>query len=140
MRHEIRAVAAAIMIAFGVGSAGAQTGTPAGAASDQLTLTQAQETTILLRVENDTPQSASGLEVGGTAPEGLTLKGLPSDVGAQIPEAERFHYAKLQDRVVLVDPTSKRVVKVIRPQAATTGGGGSLLGNAPMSGTAGGSR
>jgi hypothetical protein len=142
MRDGFRATAAAFMLAGGVtlaSAASAQTGAPAGAASDQLSLTQAQETTILLRLENEPAQRAAAPPAAGTpAPDGLTLERLPSDVGAQIPEAERFHYAKLEDRVLLVDPGSKQVVKVIRPQATTSG---SVTGpGSATSGSAGGIR
>ena len=120
MRHLLRAVAVTIMLGSGL----AQAQIPAPPVSDQLSLTQAQELTILLRVENEQPQPAPApAEVGAKLPEEVTLKRLPSDVGAQIPEAERFLYAKLEDKVLLVDPQNKQVVKVIRPQTPTGGTG-----------------
>jgi len=115
MRHELRALAIAILLAGSGGFAHAQIAPPA--ANDQLSLTQAQELTILLRVENEKAQPQAPAEVGAKVPDEVTLKRLPSDVGAQIPEAERFHYAKVDDKVLLVDPSNKQVVKVIRPQA-----------------------
>lgn len=116
MRHELRAVAVVVMLAGTGGLGHAQIAAPP--AADQLNLTQAQELTILLRVENERPQPVSTpAEVGARVPDEVTLKRLPSDVGAQIPEAEPFHYAKIDDKVVLVDPANKQVVKVIRPQA-----------------------
>jgi hypothetical protein len=132
MRHELRVVAVMAMLVGSGGFGYAQIAVPA--VSDQLSLTQAQELTILLRVENERPQPAAApAEVGAKVSDEVALKRLPSDVGAQIPEAERFHYAKLEDKVLLVDPANKQVVKVIRPQAsgvsplpgagATTGAG-----------------
>jgi hypothetical protein len=124
MREQIRAVAVVVMVAGVAGSAQAQI--PAPPAADQLVLTQAQELTILSRVESEQPQPAPApAEVGATLPEEVTLKRLPSDVGAQIPEAERFQYAKIQDKVLLVDPANKQVVKVIHPQAPAGGGASS---------------
>lgn len=117
MRHELRVVAVMVALAVSGGLGYAQIAAPP--ASDQLNLTQAQELTILLRVENEQPQPAAApAEVGAKVPDEVALKRLPSDVGAQIPEAERFHYAKLADKVLLVDPANKQVVKVIRPQAS----------------------
>lgn len=114
--RELRVLAFAILLAGSSGFAHAQVAPPA--ANDQLSLTQAQELTILLRVENEKAQPAQApAEVGAKVPDEVTLKRLPSDVGAQIPEAERFHYAKIDDKVLLVDPSNKQVVKVIRPQA-----------------------
>lgn len=138
MRPEMRAVAVAIVLAGSAGLGHGQIAAPAIPA-DQLTLTQAQEMTILLRVETEQPQAAPGAtELGGKVPDGVTLKRLPSDVGAQIPEAERFHYAKIDDKVVLVDPANKQVVKVIRPQAPISGGtSGALPG---LGGTTGSGR
>jgi hypothetical protein len=123
MRHTLRTVALTVMLAGCFGSGQAQVPAPNAQAAD-VNLTQAQELTILLRVESEQPQSGSAApDVGATLPDGVALKRLPSDVGAQIPEAERFHYAKLEDRILLVDPSTKQVVKVIRPQAALSGAG-----------------
>ena len=137
MREGFRAAAAAFILAAGVSIASAQTSPPVGAASDRLSLTQAQETTILLRLENEQPQSGEVPDVGGVVSDAIKLKPLPSDVGAQIPEAERFHYAKIDDRIVLVDPGSKTVVKVIRPQEAATGVGGVTGPGSATSGSGG---
>lgn len=129
MRHELCAVAVAVMLAGSAALGHAQI--PAPPPDEQVNLTQAQELTILLRVENEQPQ-AGPAEVGATIPDGVKLKRLPSDVGAQIPEAERFQYAKVDDKVVLVDPDNKQVVKVIRPQAPS---GGTTLGTGSTTGS-----
>jgi hypothetical protein len=136
MRQEIVAVAVAVMLAGHPGLAHGQIAAPTQA--DQLNLTQAQELTILSRVENEQPQAApAAAELGAPVPDGVQLKRLPSDVGAQIPEAERFHYAKLEDKVVLVDPANKHVVKVIRPQAPIGAGSpGALSGSGGTTGSA----
>lgn len=134
MRPQWCAVAAAVMLAGSVGLAAAQTGpgSPAGAdPAATVNLTQAQEQTIVMRLEEEPAQAVAAVpEVGAKAPEDVALKRLPSDVGAQIPEAEKFHYAKLADQVVLVDPASREIVKVIRPRADGATGGASANGAA----------
>jgi hypothetical protein len=121
MRYPLSVLAVAFVLAGNIGLAQGQIAAPAEPA--QLNLTQAQELTILSRIESEQPQAApAAADVGATVPDEVTLKRLPSDVGAQIPEAERFQYAKLADKVVLVDPANKQVVKVIRPQPSISAG------------------
>lgn len=53
--------------------------------------------------------------VGSELPPALELYTLPDSALATIPAAKLFKYTVVDDRVVLVDPTTMRVVHVLSP-------------------------
>jgi hypothetical protein len=54
-------------------------------------------------------------EVGADVPPAIELYSLPDDALIQVPIAKMFKFVVLEDKVVLVDPTTMRVVEVINP-------------------------
>jgi hypothetical protein len=85
--------------------------------SAQLQLTTAQKTAILDAVR----KAAKGaspvnfvVSVGAPVPPSIELYILPDGALAEVPEAKIVKYTTVQNQVVLVDPTTMRVVDVIR--------------------------
>ena len=52
--------------------------------------------------------------VGAPVPPSIELYVLPDSILAQLPEAKAVKYTVVQNQIVLVDPTTMRVVEVIR--------------------------
>jgi hypothetical protein len=85
--------------------------------STQWQLTTAQKSAILTAVRKDS-KSASPVNfvvaVGAPVPPSIELYMLPDVAFAEIPVAKLVKYTTVQNQVVLVDPTTMRVVDVIR--------------------------
>ena len=52
--------------------------------------------------------------VGANVPAQVALRPLPATVTQQVPDARKYRYAKIADEVVLVDPTTNKVVDIIK--------------------------
>jgi hypothetical protein len=85
--------------------------------SAQLQLTPDQRAAILNAVRQDKAKAtapASGpVEVGAQLPPAIQLRILPDSALAQAPEAKAVQYTMIANQVVLVDPTTMRVVDII---------------------------
>jgi hypothetical protein len=133
MSIRLRCAAFALALVTGSGVAVAQTppATPGGADDSiihpapparpisQLQLTPAQRTTILNAVRQGSGKVASPVNfvasVGAPVPPSIELYLLPDGVLSQVPEAKVVKYTTVQNQIVLVDPTTMRVVDVISP-------------------------
>jgi hypothetical protein len=85
--------------------------------SSQLQLTPAQKTTILDAVRQEgkkveTPNNFV-VSIGAPVPPQLELYVLPDRALSTVPAAKTVKYTMVQNQVVLVDPTTMRVVDVI---------------------------
>jgi hypothetical protein len=84
----------------------------------QITLSPAQKTAILNAVRQDgakvTAPTNFQASVGGPVPPSIELYTLPSGALAQSPELRTLKYTMAQNQVVLVDPTTMRVIDIIR--------------------------
>jgi len=107
----------------GVDVAGAQAGdidevlSPNGVAP-KLELTAAQRSAIYRAVSQDKGKVAPSrfpTTVGGEVPPMIELYMLPDDIVANNPVTKLYKFTRVEDRVVLVDPTNMRVVAVIGP-------------------------
>ncbi len=80
-------------------------------------LTAPQRAAILQAVKHDdrkiTVPSGIAPTVGAELPPSLELYMLPDTVLAEIPAAKQYKYTRIQDKVVLVDPTNMRIVDVL---------------------------
>jgi hypothetical protein len=119
-----------MMLVAGVGMTAAQTRIPGtvehpseGAAppatpASQTQLTAAQKTTILDAVRQDGKKVAAATEfvatIGGPVPPQLELYVLPDRALATVPAAKTIKYTQVHDQIVLVDPTTMRVVDIIQ--------------------------
>jgi hypothetical protein len=52
--------------------------------------------------------------VGGPVPPSIELYILPSNAASQAPDLKSLRYTMVQNQIVLVDPTTMRVVDIIR--------------------------
>jgi hypothetical protein len=60
------------------------------------------------------PPGGISASAGAELPPSIELYTVPDDVAAEIPNAKLYKYTVVNDQVVLVDPTSMKVVEVIR--------------------------
>jgi hypothetical protein len=118
----------ALALALGAGLAAAQTRAPdapqppVGAVSPvnpgQLQLTSAQKTLILDAVRQESskvrPPISFPVTVGEMVPPSIELYILPDNALAEVPEAKAVKYTVVQNQVVLVDPTTLRIIDVLR--------------------------
>jgi hypothetical protein len=116
----------ALALASGIGLAAAQVSPPGaggnaqpGAMSrpSQLTLSPAQKTAILNAVRQDgakiTAPTNFQASVGGSVPPSIELYTLPSGAVSQSAELRSLKYTMAQNQVILVDPTTMRVIDII---------------------------
>jgi hypothetical protein len=108
----------------GGGVAAAQTAGIEEAVSEQgvaskLALTPSQRSAIYQEVQTDTSKVAPSrfaAHVGAEVPPMIELYMLPDDILANSPETKLYKFTKVDDQVVLVDPTRMRVIAVIGPR------------------------
>jgi hypothetical protein len=123
MRNRLRFGAMALAFVSGIGVAaadppGTEGSAQSGSASppSQLKLSPAQRMVILNAVLRNSAKIAAPTNfqaaVGQPVPPSIELYVLPSD--AQSPELRGLKYTMFQNQVVLIDPTTMRVVDVIR--------------------------
>jgi hypothetical protein len=55
-------------------------------------------------------------QVGAIIPNGVSVQPLPDDITNNAPSLKGYHYAMLQNEIVIVNPTSKRIVDIIKEQ------------------------
>lgn len=125
--HRLTAIAlvcaATVLLWTGVDVASAQAGgihevaNPNGV-EPKLELTAAQRSAIYQAVSQDKGKVAPSrfpTTVGGEVPPMIELYLLPDDIVANNPVTKLYKFTRVEDRVVLVDPTNMRVVAVIGP-------------------------
>jgi hypothetical protein len=87
----------------------------------KLELTAAQRSAIYQAVHQDKSKVAPSrfaTDVGADVPPMIELYTLPDDILANNPVARLYKFTRVEDRVVLVDPTKMRVIAVIGPNPA----------------------
>jgi len=87
----------------------------------KLELSAAQRTAIYQAVRRDKSKVAPShfaTNIGADVPPMIELYALPDDVLAENPTAKLFKFTRVEDQVVLVDPTKMRVIAVIGPNPA----------------------
>jgi hypothetical protein len=86
----------------------------------QLRLTEEQRSAIAAAVRKDNksvaPPPSFVVSVGAPVPPAIELYILPDNALAEIPAAKTVKYTIVNDQLVLVDPTTMRVVDVIKKQ------------------------
>jgi Protein of unknown function (DUF1236) len=113
----------AALSALGVEAAGAQTNdineqVNNSEVAPNLELTPAQRGVIYQAVLRDKNQSATNrfaAKIGADVPPMIELYALPDEVVADNPVAKLYKFTRVNEEVVLVDPTRMRVVAVIGP-------------------------
>ena len=135
MKSHLIAITAAALVA-GIGTASAadmhaksdaasntMSKTPAlqSMAKDNLTLTRAQQRTAWMdlgkEASNQTAPSNFKPSVGATIPGDVTIQAVPAKVAARVSSLKPYDYARLDNKLVIVNPNDKKVVDVISRHA-----------------------
>ena len=89
----------------------------AAASSDHLNLSSNQRHEIWqsLSKQSAKENAPAGFKamVGETAPGSIKLQPLPGDVSSRVPAVKSYDYAMVQNQVLIVDPSSKRIVDIV---------------------------
>jgi hypothetical protein len=116
MRH-LRGGTLMLTLVGTIGLAAAQSDRPGDPGG--LALTPRQRDAIYQTVSREkdrvrTPPASTRAAVGAELPAWIELYTLPDEVGAEIPATKLYKYTIVQEQVVIVDPTTMKVVDVIR--------------------------
>jgi hypothetical protein len=124
--HLIAITAAALTATVGMASAAdmhstsnTMSKTPAmqSMVKDNLTLTRSQQRTawqdLSKQASNQTPPSNFTASVGATIPGDITIKAVPAKVAARVSSLKPYDFARLDNKLVIVNPNDKKVVDVI---------------------------
>ena len=111
---------------FGAGVVRAQTNgidevMSANGLAPKLELTAAQKSAIYQAVHKEKSKVAPSrfaTNVGAEVPPMIELYMLPDDILANNPVTKLYKFTRVDDQVVLVDPTNMRVIDVIGPKPA----------------------
>lgn len=93
----------------------------ANGVAPKLELTAAQKNAIYQAVHKDRSKVAPSrfaTNVGAEVPPMIELYTLPDDILANNPVTKLYKFTRVDDQVVLVDPTNMRVIDVIGPKPA----------------------
>jgi len=92
----------------------------ANGVAPKLELTAAQKNAIYQAVHKDKSKVAPShfaTNVGADVPPMIELYTLPDDVLANNPVTKLYKFTRVEDQVVLVDPTKMRIMAVIGPNS-----------------------
>ena len=98
------------------GSQAAPAATSSTGSTDRLRLTSAQRKQIwqsLSGQTKETPPAGFTPTVGETLPAAVHLQPLPSNVTNSVPSVKSYDFAMVQNGVLIVDPTSKKIVDIV---------------------------
>ena len=116
MKFSLTTAALAVTLAVGVAAASAQTG-GITEPSMALQLTPQQRTEIYQAVSKNQlrtpPPANTPVTVGAQIPPVTELYALPEAVTTDVPSAKFYRYTIAQNNVLIVDPTTLKVVDVI---------------------------
>jgi hypothetical protein len=131
MRHFITIAA---VLSTGIALAQTPNGQPPGAGprsgaesiQPQLNLTQQQKQAVNRGLSGEPSQNAAAdlqLRVGEPLPSSITPHVMPKSVTEPVPETKWYEFAKLPDRVLMVDPKDRSIAEIIPilTTPATTG-------------------
>ena len=131
MRHFITIAA---VLSTGIALAQTPNGQPPGAGArsgaesiqPRLNLTQQQKQAVNRGLSNEPSQNAAAdpqIRVGEPLPSSITPHVMPKSVTEPVPETKWYEFAKLPDRVLMVDPTDQSIAEIIPiPAVLTTRG------------------
>jgi hypothetical protein len=124
MTGYIRVGTIAVVLLSATGFAAAQTTSPASENQQsqdlkppKLTPTQKEMIFTAIRrssVSITRPPSSLGVAIGAQVPSSTELYTLPETVVADLPDLKSFRFTIVNDTLLLIDPTSMRVVEIIR--------------------------
>jgi hypothetical protein len=131
MRHLVT-IATVAMLSAGIALAqtpNGQASGPRGSAESiqpRLNLTQQQKQAVNRGLSGEPSQNAAAdlqMRVGEQLPSSITPHVMPKSVTEPVPETKWYEFAKLPDRVLMVDPRDRSIAEIIPIPAspATTG-------------------
>ena len=116
------AVAAALLLS-GVSAASAATSHMskgaggAATAGDTLALSATQQKQVWKDLSrhaaNQTAPSGFNATVGAAIPSGISLYPLPRQAARDVPAVKPYRFAMLQDKIVIVNPSDKKIADVV---------------------------
>jgi len=131
MRHFITIAA---VLSTGIALAQTPNGQPPGAGprggaesiQPRLNLTQQQKQAVNRGLSGEPSQNAAAdlqIRVGEPLPNSITPHVMPKSVTEPVPETKWYEFAKLPDRVLMVDPKDRSIAEIILipTTPATTG-------------------
>ena len=131
MRHFITIAA---VLSTGIALAQTPIGQPPGAGArsgaesiqPRLNLTQQQKQAVNRGLSSEPSQNAAAdpqIRVGEPLPSSITPHVMPKSVTEPVPETKWYEFAKLPDRVLMVDPKDRSIAEImpIPTGPATTG-------------------
>ena len=85
--------------------------------ANQLNLTAEQEKVLWTEISDHAMKqnapSGFSAAVGQTVPISVTLRELPSKAQTDVPAAKSFQYAMVDNKLLLVNPSDKKIVEII---------------------------
>jgi len=110
------ALALAVLLS-GITAASAATMPNAAKASDTLNLSSTQQTTawrdLTMPMLNQNAPSGFNPTVGAVVPNSVTTAPVPSKAAGDIPALKPYSFAMLQKKLVIVNPSDKKIAEVI---------------------------
>jgi hypothetical protein len=98
-------------------AAGGSATTGTAPANDRLNLTATQRhelwQSLSKQAAKESAPTGFTAKVGEAVPSSIKLQSLPSNVSSQIPAVKSYDYALLQNELLIVDPSSKKIVDII---------------------------
>ena len=117
MNAYIRSGMAVLALVASAGVATAAGMSNSAAATDHLNLTGAQQKEIWQGVSQqaskETAPASFKATVGEVAPTSIKLQPLPTKVSNEVPAVKSYDYAMLQNQVLIVDPSSRKIVDIV---------------------------
>jgi hypothetical protein len=90
-------------------------------AKDNLVLSRSQQRTawkdLGKQASNQTAPSNFNASVGATIPDNVTIKAVPAKVAARVSSLKPYDFARLNDKLIIVNPNDKKVVDIITQHA-----------------------
>ena len=129
MKLQSIAIAAAVALASGSGAAFAagphtmsnDSATMQMTPKDNLALTRTQKRIawrdISKQTSSETAPSNFTAKVGATVPDDLSIQPMPTHVASRISALKPYDYALLRKELLIVNPSDKKVVNVIKHRA-----------------------
>ena len=117
MKTQITIALAAAALLSGATAASAAMTPHATKASDKLSLSSRQQKTawndIYMKSMYETVPSGFNPVVGAVVPESVTIVPVPPKAASAVPTLKPYDFAQLQNKLVIVNPSDKKIAEVI---------------------------
>jgi hypothetical protein len=118
MNGYFRNAVAVLALVAGTGFAAAAGMSNPASTSDHLNLSSSQQKEIWQDVSTqatkETAPSSFKAALGAVTPTAIKLQPLPTKASTDVPVVKSYDYAMLQNQVLIVDPSSRKIVDIVR--------------------------